>query len=492
MFVKRFYEPSIAQASYLIGCAATGESLVVDANRDVDQYIEAATREGLRITHVTETHIHADFVSGSRELAQKTGATLYLSDEGDADWKYQFAARDKARLLHDGDRITVGNILIDAIHTPGHTPEHLAFLVTDSAGADRPIAAVTGDFVFVGDVGRPDLLERAAKIAGTMVAGARTLWASLQKFAAHEDWLQIWPGHGAGSACGKGISAIPSSTLGYERRFNWAFAVKTEAEFVESVLAGQPEPPTYFATMKRVNKEGPAILGGFNAPPRRADVELPALLATDALVVDTRPAAEYAAGHLAGTLNIPLDASFVTWAGWLVPATADLYIIVDLATATRLEEVVRGLAMIGIDSVKGHFLTTAIDAATAKGATLAMVPQITSKELQPRLEAGEVSVVDVRSANEWAGGHLHGAIHIPLGYLAERARDIPAGKPIVVQCQAGGRSAIAASLLGRLGATNVINLSGGYEAWTESGLPVEGGAREPRLASAVGALSETA
>lgn len=484
MFVKRFYEPSIAQASYLIGCVATGESLVVDANRDVDQYIEAATREGLRITHVTETHIHADFVSGSRELARKTGATLYLSDEGGADWKYQFAASDGARLLRDGDRLTVGNILIDAVHTPGHTPEHMSFLVTDGAAADQPIAAATGDFVFVGDVGRPDLLERAAKIAGTMEAGARTLWASLQKFATHEDWLQIWPGHGAGSACGKGISAIPSSTLGYERRFNWAFQVKTEADFVESVLAGQPEPPTYFASMKRINKEGPAMLGGFHAPARRDDAELPALLGTDALVADTRPAAEFAAGHLAGTLNIPLNASFVTWAGWLVPSSADLYLVVDEASATRLEEVVRGLALIGIDSVKGHFLTTAIDAAAANGATLATVSQITSTELQPRLAAREVAVVDVRGASEWAGGHLPGATHIPLGYLAEQIKDIPSGKPVVVQCQGGGRSAIAASLLQRLGVAHVINMTGGYDAWKQGGLPVEGGAHEPQTSRA--------
>ncbi len=263
MFVKRFFESSLAQASYLIGCQAAGEAIVIDANRDVDQYIAAAADEGLRITHVTETHIHADYVSGSRELAQKTGASLELSDEGDQDWKYQFA---HARKLKHGDRITIGNISLDVLHTPGHTPEHLTFLVTDGAAADRPIAAITGDFVFVGDVGRPDLLERAANIKGTMEAGARTLWKSLRAFASQEDWLQIWPGHGAGSACGKGISAIPSSTLGYEKRFNWAFNVKSEDDFVTAVLAGQPEPPTYFARMKRINKEGPALLGGFHLP----------------------------------------------------------------------------------------------------------------------------------------------------------------------------------------------------------------------------------
>lgn len=466
MFVKRFFEPSIAQASYLIGCQANGTAIVIDANRDVDQYIQAAEQEGLRITHITETHIHADYVSGSRELAHKTGGTLYLSDEGDADWKYAFAAEGK--LLHHGDRLQLGNIRIDVLHTPGHTPEHLSFLITDGAAADQPIAAVTGDFVFVGDVGRPDLLERAANIKGTMEVGARTLWKSLQAFATREDWLQIWPGHGAGSACGKGISAIPSSTLGYERRFNWAFNVKSEADFVQRVLEGQPEPPAYFASMKRVNKAGPALLGGFAAPPKLADARLAELLAAGALVIDTRTAEEFAAGHVAGTVNIPLNASFVTWAGWLVSSTADLYLIVDEATKVRLPEVSRLLALIGIDHVTGWLSTAAVAASTG----LRQTPQMSVTELQSR--NGAVTVVDVRSANEWAEGHVPGAIHIPLGYLAERCRSLPTTKPIVMQCQAGSRSAIATSLLERLGFTDVINLTGGYSAWVAAGLPVEG------------------
>jgi hydroxyacylglutathione hydrolase len=476
MFVKRFFEPSIAQASYLIGCQANGTAMVIDANRDVDQYIDAAEQEGLRITHVTETHIHADYVSGSRELAHKTGGTLYLSDEGDADWKYAFISEGQP--LHHGDHLQFGNIRVDVLHTPGHTPEHLSFLITDGAAADQPIAAVTGDFVFVGDVGRPDLLERAANIKGTMEVGARALWKSLQAFATREDWLQIWPGHGAGSACGKGISAIPSSTLGYERRFNWAFSVKTEADFVERVLEGQPEPPAYFASMKRVNKVGPALLGGFQPPPRLADARLRELLAADALVIDTRPAAEYAERHVAGTINIPLNASFVTWAGWLVPSTADFYLIVDEATAARLPEVSRLLALIGLDRITGWIGTSAVSAS----AELRRTPQLAVADLPARLTAGSVTLVDVRGANEWAGGHLPGAIHIPLGYLAERCRTIPTTKPIVVQCQAGGRSAIAASLLERLGFADVINLEGGFSAWAAAGLPVEGVSRDHQAA----------
>jgi hydroxyacylglutathione hydrolase len=239
------------------------------------------------------------------------------------------------------------------------------------------------------------------------------------------------------------------------------------------VLAGQPEPPKYFAHMKRVNKEGPAILGGFHAPPELPATLLPGAI-TGGLVIDTRPADEFAAGHLPGTLNIPLNSSFVTWAGWLLPASATAYLIVDERTATRLEEVVRGLALIGIDSLKGFFRTAAIAEIAARGTTLQRVPQIAAAELAARLGAGEVSVIDVRSANEWSGGHLPKATHIPLGYLADRLDQVPRGKPVVVQCQLGGRSAIAASLLQRLGVDNVIDLTGGYQAWTAAGLPTEG------------------
>lgn len=484
MIVKRFFEPSIAQSSYLIGCAQTGEAIVIDPNRDVEQYITEAARDGLRITHVTETHIHADFVSGSRELAQRTGARLFLSDEGDSNWKYQYVnSQDNYQWLHDGDRIVVGRINVDVLHTPGHTPEHLTFLITDGAAADQPIAAVTGDFIFVGDVGRPDLLERAAHYAGTMEASARTLWRSLQKFAGHDDWLQIWPGHGAGSACGKGISAIPSSTLGYERRFNWAFAVKSEDEFVESVLAGQPEPPSYFASMKRINKEGPPILGGFHLPQRQPDAAVPATLAGGALIVDTRPAAAYARGHLCGTVNIPLNSSFVSWAGWLIPPTADLYLIVSDETLAALTALVRSLALIGVDSVKGYFGELAIERARVRGETLKTIDEITPAELSQRLPSADAVVIDVRSAAEWAAGHLPGALHIPLGYLVDRMDSLPRSKTLITQCQSGARSAIAASLLEQYGFDRVVNLAGGFAQWRDAGFPVAEGVDAPHAVS---------
>ncbi|MCA1584555.1 MAG: MBL fold metallo-hydrolase, partial [Acidobacteria bacterium] len=306
MIVRRLFEPGLAQASYLIACAASGEAIVIDPNRDIDMYLAAAADEHVRISHVTETHIHADFLSGSRELARRARAVLHLSDEGDAAWKYRFAG--EGRLLKHGTRIEVGRVIVEAVHTPGHTPEHLTFLVTDGAVANAPMAALTGDFVFVGDVGRPDLLERAANERGTMETGARTLYRSLRAFdAGRDEWLQIWPGHGAGSSCGKGISAVPHSTVGYERRFNWAFHIPDEDAFVRAVLAGQPEPPSYFATMKRLNKEGPPTLGGFRLPDRLDDSRLAALIAAHATIVDTRPADAFADRHIRGTINIPFS-----------------------------------------------------------------------------------------------------------------------------------------------------------------------------------------
>ncbi|MEZ4635572.1 MAG: MBL fold metallo-hydrolase [Caldilineaceae bacterium] len=266
MLLRYFYDEKLAQASYMVGCVATGEALVVDPARNVTPYLRAAEKEGLRITHVTETHIHADFVSGSRELAASTGATVYLSDEGDANWKYAYADDPNVILVTDGDSWKVGNIKVDVLHTPGHTPEHISFMITDTAGADKPMGVFTGDFLFVGDVGRPDLLEEAAGYKGTKEAGARQQFASVERFKALPDYLQIWPGHGAGSACGKALGAIPSTTLGYEKLFNPAFQLAEEDAFVAWLLDGQPEPPKYFAQMKKVNKLGPVITSALPTP----------------------------------------------------------------------------------------------------------------------------------------------------------------------------------------------------------------------------------
>jgi hydroxyacylglutathione hydrolase len=482
MILKRFYDDKLAQASYLIGCAATGEALVVDPNRDADPYLRVAEAEGVRITHITETHIHADFLSGSRELASRTGAQLYLSDEGDRDWKYAYAEQDGAVLLKDGDTFKVGNVLIQAVHTPGHTPEHLSFLITDRAAADQPIGILTGDFIFVGDVGRPDLLEKAANVKGTMEAGARTLFRSLERFKRYPDYLQIFPGHGAGSACGKGISSVPQSTVGYERMFNWAFSYEDEDKFVHAVLAGQPEPPKYFAEMKRINKEGPRVLGGFNRPQRLAESRLETLLKEGALVIDTRHAADYAQGHIPGTINIALNKSFSTWAGWLIPFDQDFYLIINDSCTHCVDEAAKDLTMIGLDQVAGYFGGEVLDSWSRGGGELETVPQITSAELAEQLRTGDVAVVDVRGHAEWEGGHLPGGENIPVGYLTDRLEEIPKDKPVVVHCQGGARSAIAASLLRSRGFQNVMNLGGGYSDWQAAGNPTERGAETPETA----------
>lgn len=467
MFLRHFYDDGLAQASYLIGCQATGEAIVVDPVRDVAPYLTAAEREGLRLTHVTETHIHADFVSGSRELAARTGARAFLSAEGGPDWQYGWAEAAGATRLHDGDTIRVGNVVLTVMHTPGHTPEHLSFVVHDTAGADAPMGVLTGDFVFVGDVGRPDLLERAAKVANTMEAGARTLFRSLQRFKALPDWLQVWPGHGAGSACGKALGAVPSSTVGYEKRFNWGLVEPSEEAFVAAVLAGQPEPPAYFAVMKRVNRDGPRVLGGMPQPRPVAASAVAGLRAEGTVVADLRPAADFAAGHLPGTLSLPYNRSFTTWAGSLLPYDRDLLLVADDAMAARAA---RELALIGLDRVVGALDPSGLAAAAPGG--LASVPQESVDDLAAELGRGAVTLVDVRGRSEWDAGHIAEARHVPLGELAAAAAGLPTGRPIVVQCQGGGRSAIAASVLRAAGRTDVRNLTGGYAEWVRRGRPV--------------------
>jgi hydroxyacylglutathione hydrolase len=475
MFFKQFYDQPLAQASYLIGCQATGDAIVVDPIRDVQAYLDTATREGLRITHVTETHIHADFVSGARELAAATGAQLYLSAEGGPDWQYAFAAADGATLLRDGDVIAVGNIRLDVLHTPGHTPEHLSFVVTDQPAAAGAMGILTGDFVFVGDVGRPDLLEKAAKVANTMEAGARTLFHSLERFRALPDHLQVWPGHGAGSACGKALGAVPSSTVGYEKRANWGVATLEEAEFVRMVLDGQPEPPRYFAEMKRINRDGARVLGGITTPPRQPASALPALVRERSWIIDMRAADAFARGHVPDTLSIPYSRSFSTWAGWLLPYDVDIWLLTDhdgAETPSDVQAAVRDLALIGLDRVAGWFDASALTGWQASGAEWRDVPQLTPMALAERRIRESLQVIDVRGATEWDAGHLPDTRNIPVGLLAEAVPSLDPLQPIVTQCQSGARSAIAASVLLRAGRSDVANLTGGYLGWRDAGLPI--------------------
>lgn len=466
MLLKYFYDNKIAHASYLVGCQATGEALVVDPGRDIAPYVAAAADNDMQIVSVTETHIHADFVSGARELAEQVGAKLYLSDEGDQEWKYEYLADYNHELIYDGSMFKIGNIKIEVIHTPGHTPEHVSFLVTDTAGANQPIGIFTGDFVFVGDIGRPDLLEEAAKMMGTAEPGARRMWQSLQRFRQLPDYIQAWPAHGAGSACGKALGAIPSSTVGYEKLFNWAFQYEDEDAFVKALLSGQPEAPKYFAMMKKLNKTGPAVLDGLPQPAQLNEQQLQVALAEGLKVIDVRPSEAFAEKHIPGTINIPLDRSFTNWAGWLLDYDQPFYLIVDQTSAN---EIVRDLIYIGLDNIGGVFDPAVVE--TWRGTQSYTV--IRPADIAERIINGEVVVLDVRGSSEWQEGHLPNAQHIMLGYLPDHLQEVPTDKPVVVQCLSGGRSAIGASVLQASGLTNVINLAGGYQAWAAAKLPIE-------------------
>ena len=467
MLLKRFYDEGLAQASYLVGSERTGEALVIDPLRDLEPYLAAAADEEVRITHVTESHIHADFLSGARDLVRLTGARLLLSAEGGADWQYRFAADERAELLRDGDRFAIGEVRVDVRHVPGHTPEHLVFLVTDGAVADRPLGIFTGDFVFVGDVGRPDVLERAARVAGTMEGSARALYQSLRSMREYPEYLQLWPGHGAGSACGKSLGALPSTTLGYERLFNWAFQMADEEEFVRAVLAGQPEVPKYFGRMKLLNRDG---------PPRRIatalrslDVDaLAARLADDATtIVDTRSSVAFTKAFIPGTINIPDGRRFTTWAGSLLPPEGDIVLIAD--SEGRARALARALSLIGLDRVDWA-ASEVVDRWRSAGHRLSGVRTIGASQLAALDEA---VVVDVRAESEWSGGHIPGARHIFLGDLVDAVDDLPRDRPLVVACQGGSRSSIGTSLLRARGFENVINFSGGFAAWQQAGLPIE-------------------
>lgn len=473
MLLRRFYDPKLAQASYMIGCQATGEALVVDPNRDADQYLEAAEEEEMAIRYVTETHIHADYLSGSRELARRAGATLLLSGDGPEEWQYAFAAEDGARLVHDGDELHMGKVGIRVVHTPGHTPEHISFLVTDGAASERPMGLLSGDFVFVGDVGRPDLLEKAAGMRDTMEAGARELYRSLERLGDLPDWLQVLPGHGAGSACGKALGAVPTSTLGYERLVSWAFQCATEDEFVARVLEDQPEPPAYFATMKRMNRDGPALLGGLPRPPRLGPDRLAPVLEEGGVVVDLRDRAAFAAGHVPGTLSIPLGDSFTTWAGWFLPYDRPVHLLASDDAQAR--EAARDLALIGIDGVAGWFGLETLERWEEDG-ELQEAGVTDWPGAEEAVASGDAVLVDVRRRTEWEEGHVPGASHIHLGSLPDRMEELPRDRTVLLYCRTGSRSGIAAGLLQARGMDRVGNVEGGVVERSRLGLPLEAGA----------------
>jgi hydroxyacylglutathione hydrolase len=472
MLLKYFYDKKLAQTSYMVGCAATGEALVIDPARDINSYLEAAHDEGLQITHVTETHIHADFVSGSRELAVTTGAKLFLSDMGDANWKYQFADR-RTTLIQDGDFWMVGNVRVDVMATPGHTPEHVIFQITDTAATDAPIGLFTGDFLFVGSIGRPDLLDKAAGFKDTMEIGARQQFENIQRLRDMPDYLQIWPGHGAGSACGKSLGAIPSSTLGYERMINPAFQFDDQDDFVEWLLEGQPEPPFYFAHMKKVNKEGPALLNKVTVPKQLDENTLDKLISDGALVIDARDGTDFAAAFIGGTVNIPHTSNnFSTYVGWLVNFEKPLYLIAPEGHVGRL---IQELRAIGVDHIGGYFTEDVIGHFETQ-----ILAAIDVDSLARQRDS--IEIIDVRNLSEHEESRIPDAKHIALGYVLENLKLIRHDTPIAVHCESGVRSQIVSSLLIAKGYTNIFNVTGGIKAWKNADLPVEKAILSPQTA----------
>jgi hydroxyacylglutathione hydrolase len=476
MLLRYFYDERLAQASYLVGCSATGEALIIDPMRNIAPYLATAANEGVRITHIAETHIHADFVSGCRELAAATGAKAYLSDMGDADWKYAYAAEPYVQLVREGDMFMVGNIKVQVIHTPGHTPEHICFMITDTAGANKPMGIFTGDFLFVGDVGRPDLLETAAGVVGSKEPAAQQQFTSVQKAKSWPDYLQVWPGHGAGSACGKALGAVPSTTVGYEKLFNPAFQFGLEEEdaFVAWLLSGQPDAPHYFAQMKRVNKLGPPLLADLATPRRLDAADLHLLVAQGTFLIDLRPRDAFAQGHAKGAINIPATAkNFNTYVGWLVSYAAPCYVILPAEAAQQ--EIFIALRAIGVDDIPGWF---APEVAAQEGQWL---PLITAKELA---DQKHFTILDVRAQSEYCEGHIQGALHVPLGNLASYLDTLPKDQPVVTQCASGYRSQIAASWLRAHGYQQVFNLAEGKAAWSQV-LPVRTCAEEAQAQAAL-------
>lgn len=492
MLFRRIDDPQLAQYAYLIGCQRTGEAIVFDPERDIDRYVDAARREGLRIVAVAETHIHADFLSGAREFADRIGAHVYVSAEGGLEWQSAWVGPYAHTLLRNGDMFKIGNIEFKAWHTPGHTPEHMSYIVFDrggtgSSGGDAPIGLISGDFVFVGDLGRPDLLETAAGLQGIAAPSAHTLWKSAREFVRQPDYMQVWPAHGAGSACGKALGAVPQSTVGYEKLTSPILQlVGDEQAFVDDILSGQPEPPMYFARMKAQNRDGVAVLGGVPSPPVVDDINFAARnsVAVDiakltdtkrTIMIDTRPWAAFRQGHVPGALHAPVSKMFPTIVGSYVDPARDIVLVCEPSQSDAL---VRDCIRIGLDRVVAIIPPAAIKG-TAASATapdmsvqeLAASANVSSTSAATASANAEPFVLDVRGAGEFAAGAVKGAVHCAYPRLPTIAKSLPRDRPVLVHCAKGGRSAAAAAYLRSVG-VDAVNVAGGFEAWRAAGLPV--------------------
>ncbi|WP_404407505.1 rhodanese-like domain-containing protein [Jeotgalibacillus malaysiensis] len=462
MLFRSYFDDKLAQYSYLVGCQRTGEAILIDPPRDVEPILADAKKEGLNVSAATETHIHADFVSGARQLAEKHGVKLYLSDEGDNDWKYQYTDNLDVQPLTDGDEFKIGNIKFEVMHTPGHTPESISLVLTDlGGGADKPMGIFTGDFVFVGDIGRPDLLEKAAGAAGTAETGAKSMFKSLQRFKELPDHMMVWPGHGAGSACGKSLGAVPQSTVGYEKQFNWALNENDEQKFIEELLKDQPEAPKYFAQMKKVNKLGPAIVEETSVEWFENAEEVVEFSKHDGnILIDTRQSKEAEKGLVPGSINIPFGKMLPNWAGWLVNYDEKIALVVEKDQA---EEAMKILRSIHLD----HVVKLA-DPSLIESVATETYQSVDTEEFAKQKDQTDYQVIDVRNDSEWNSGRIEGTEHKMLGHLRDAGKELDKNKPVLIHCQSGARSAIAASVMLSLGFDDVTHLNGGFNAWSNN------------------------
>jgi hydroxyacylglutathione hydrolase len=454
LMFQRFFDEGLAQASYLVACNRTGEAIVVDPRRDADVYVAAARQHGLRIAAAVETHIHADFVSGARELAE-TGARTIAGPGASLGFD--------CHEIRDGERLAFGDLQLEFLHTPGHTPEHVSIVARQEG---EPARVFTGDTLFVGAVGRPDLLgeEQMRQLAGE-------LYDSLsRKLLKLDDEIEVHPGHGAGSLCGTGIGDEPHSTIGRERRFNPALQHGSREAFVASVLADLPETPPYFQWMKRINQEGPALLGlaaGYAGVTAIDARQAAAAVRESACLIDLRGADAFCAEHPAGALNLGYGPRVGYWAGWVVPI--DTRIVLLASNAGEASEAGRQLLRVGLDAVEGY-IEGGLDAWRKAGLPASSIQQIGADAFSARLaHADGLTVIDVRTAREWQKGHIAGALHIPIGELAGRTGDVPRTGPVATICEGGYRSTLAASLLSRAGFIDVLTVQGGMGALRATG-----------------------
>jgi hydroxyacylglutathione hydrolase len=455
MYLKQFYLGCLAHASYMIGCR--GEAAVVDPQRDVDLYIEEAAKQNLVIRHVIETHLHADFVSGHRELAQRTGAKIYFGAKAGA--KFEHVA------VHEGDEIRMNEVVLRFLETPGHTPESISVLVIDTSRSQDPEAVLTGDTMFIGDVGRPDLLGAvmpASELAGMLYDSIHT------KLMRLPDSTVVYPAHGAGSMCGRNISKETSSTIGEQRRMNYAVAPMSRDEFIRMMTADLPEAPAYFSLDAKLNREGPSLVADLPAPRALTAQEFESLAKQKSLILDTRPADQYGTGHIPGSLNIGLTGQFATWAGSLIPLGTPILIVAE--SEDRVREARIRLARVGHENVIGY-LDGGILGWHQAGNPLATTEQITVDELDRRIKERAVDqVIDVRKPGEWSAGHIKVATHFPLNHLAEDSPKLNRQNSIAAICGGGYRSSMATSILEQQGFTRVTNVIGGMSAWQNAKL----------------------